>query len=212
MRDRAACAAVPTRWTKELGPSLALLLLLSGNARAQSLLHNPPVEVASEDREHDGLPMSAQDAAGGATHEQDRSIGGYAYLAPGLFTSRNHLDRAFHIGGGVAWRLAGPVAVVAEAGVGGVGEEAAFGLLAANVAYYFRDTPRRETHVVPFATAGYAAWWDGYSWRPLFNLGAGLNYWWNRHEALRIEIRDHVGSDRGVFSLLDFRVGISFGR
>ncbi len=138
-------------------------------------------------------------------------IGGFVFLAPGVVVASG-LQRAFHLGGGLQVRMAGPFAVAAEAGARGLGEEVVAYSLAFNGTYSFRDVPRGRKRLVPFVTAGAAWLGDGYTWYPTSSVGAGLNYWYGRHNGLSLEVREHLGHDYTFYSILDFRIGLVFGR
>jgi len=79
-------------------------------------------------------------------------------------------------------------------------------LASLNGTYHFlnRNAPRK---LVPFAVAGYAiAFRSGYA--NLFDYGGGINFWFQRHLGLRVEVRAFQSKD--LDNIFGFRFGLSF--
>jgi hypothetical protein len=84
-----------------------------------------------------------------------------------------------------------------------------------DVSYHFRGN-RARARVDPFVlsgASGYLPTSHGARGAPAGNFGGGVNLWFEKHAALRLEVRDHV-SQNGSFGpgnhYLSFRVGITF--
>jgi len=82
-----------------------------------------------------------------------------------------------------------------------------------NGAYHFSHNKR----VMPFVTAGYSrvSYGNGNGGLNGGNIGIGVNYWFSKHSALRLEIREHfvVSVDYSSVAIghsMEFRLGMNF--
>ena len=150
-----------------------------------------------------------------------RQFWGYGFFAPGVYGDSSRPDWVGHVGVGVEWRFHGPFAIAPELGVFVSNEEYAGPMLSLNATYLMRDQTTTSRSFAPFVTAGYSRG-PGFNLllgSSFLNLGAGANYWFGRG-GVRFEVRHHerVAGDCGPPSpdcrrwLLDFRIGLLFGR
>lgn len=84
--------------------------------------------------------------------------------------------------------------------------------LSANGSYHFAPS-RILPQLEPFVTAGYSvATRSGPAYGfHFFNYGGGINYWFSRETALRLEVRDRLAFGNGPVHMPEFRVGLTFG-
>ena len=131
---------------------------------------------------------------------------GYVFIAPGAI-SGGETTATLHFGGGGDVLLYEGLAAGAEVGylapIRAPGD--GFGILSANLSYYFA---RRQRRLVPFVTGGYSlAFRSGTANGG--NFGGGVEYWFRDHVGVRFEFRDHLfSSDSPHF--YGFRFGVAF--
>ena len=179
--------------------------------------------------------------AWGSAEEADDPIRGEAYffIAPIVsnarpFTNPAYYGVVFHPGeplpanltlygrGGVNAGFGGDVLIRNGLGVGFeagyAGQDWSFGanglgVGSINATYHFfgNKTSRR---VDPFATGGYSLYFgDRTAFQNGFNLGGGVNVWWVKHVALRLEVldQDNIKYFHSQFTrFAAFRVGMTF--
>jgi hypothetical protein len=83
-----------------------------------------------------------------------------------------------------------------------------------NVSYYFLGTHSRR-RVDPFVSGGYSLYFGNRTeFQSGFNVGGGVNLWFARHAALRLEIRDQDGINHFDYCQFTrfaaFRFGMTF--
>jgi hypothetical protein len=141
---------------------------------------------------------------------------GYAYTAPGFGNYRSgQRPSAMEFGGGGEVLVHKGLTIGADIGrlhvdAAKYSIESNLILLSVNGAYHF-GARKSGAKVVPFIT-----WGGGYGWErrqgggsgTTVNLGGGVQYWFQKRMALRLEVRDTFLSEN--FHHLGFRVGLAF--
>jgi hypothetical protein len=114
-----------------------------------------------------------------------------------------------HAGIGGEIGIAGGLGVGVEIGAVGTRQQFAssvIGILSPNAYYHFAHS--RTAALDPFVTGGYTlAFRAGHV--NLFNVGAGMNFWFLRHLGFRLEGRDHIRPD-GPLHYSGIRFGLAF--
>jgi len=132
---------------------------------------------------------------------------GYWFVAPGALTAGGRSTFTLHAGGGgelAIWKgISAGVELGAE-GQRGNYLDTLMGVASVNGYYHFFDS--KTARFDPFVTGGYSLFFRGGT-SNLANYGGGLNYWFARHVAVRVEVRDHVDSQRHYWGV---RMGLSF--
>jgi hypothetical protein len=138
-----------------------------------------------------------------------RSLG-YWFVAPGGLTSSGTTAFDIHMGGGGELAIGKGFSAGIEAGAVGLRHDythSVQGVVSANGYYHFR--PARDVRWDPFVTGGYSLFFRrGAS--NLGNFGGGVNYWFLRHVAFRLEFRDHVAGGGSTVHYWGARFGLSF--
>ena len=135
---------------------------------------------------------------------------GYVFFAPGGATGRGFTTSTLNLGGGGEAFVAENFAVGSEIGALWPTENfgAALGLFSVNGAYHFgRSAEGRKA--VPFVTGGYSLLFREET-SNLYNLGAGVDYWFREKLGLRLEFRDHIWNPGTTVHLWQVRIGMTF--
>jgi hypothetical protein len=135
---------------------------------------------------------------------------GYWFVAPGAASSQGKNPVTVQAGGGGEIAIRYGVSVGFEGSALGLkrdytGTVAAVG--SANAYYHFFHA--KDARFDPFVTGGYSALIRNGT-HSLGNYGAGLNYWFSRHMALRTEVRDQVYTTGPTIHYWGVRIGMSF--
>jgi hypothetical protein len=140
--------------------------------------------------------------------------GGYVFAGPATFTnsiytfwegSRAHVGVGGEAGLGQHVTLGGEVGALL--GTGRYSRSAA--LLSANPAVYFIPASRAPK-LDPFVTGGFTVLVRS-GVEPMWNVGGGATYWFQRRLGVRFEVRDHIWMRESVsMHLVSFRVGLGF--
>jgi hypothetical protein len=141
---------------------------------------------------------------------------GYAYFAPGFGNYRSgQRPAAMEFGGGGEVLVHKGLAIGAD--IGRLHVDAAkysiasnLVLLSVNGAYHF-GARKQGAKVVPFVTWGGGRGWSlrqGGGSGSTINLGGGIQYWFQKRMALRLEVRDTFISEN--FHHLGLRLGLAF--
>lgn len=134
----------------------------------------------------------------------------YVFVAPGGATCCGITEATLHAGIGgewVAWKGIGAGAEAGALGFTQAFEATGLGMFSANGYYHFKQS--KEPRLDPFVTGGYAlAWKMGHL--NLGNFGGGMNYWFAKHAAVRVEARDHLYSSGGTLQYWGVRFGVAF--
>ena len=143
----------------------------------------------------------------GVAFAQDNGSGyAYGFGSLGAFSDGGVVT---HVGGGFERMLGRNFGVGAALGYMAAVQDMSegIGLLDVNGSYYFTGDQARW---IPFVTGGYTLGFREGA-ENLFNVGGGINYWWNKRAGMRVEFRDHIypGNYDG-FHQLDFRFGVVF--
>ncbi len=163
-------------------------------------------------------------------------VQGYFFLGPIVTNSRNVFNPAYlgvvfppgepmpadlftHERGGATAGFGGEVLVYRGLGVGAEVEYAGpdwsfgrngMGVGSVDASYHFLGKGRVE----PFAVGGYSLYFgDRTATQSGFNVGGGVNLWFAKHAALRLEVRGQGNIDyfRSSFAhYIAFRVGMTF--
>ena len=138
-----------------------------------------------------------------------QSSNGYTIFGAGAVTASGERSGALYFGGGGEGILHKIVGVGGEIGAAtSTRFQFALGLASANGYVHF--TSNRRPRFDPFVTGGYTLLFGG-GHLNLFNVGGGVNYWFQDRLGLRLEFRDHVLRDGGITGqYLAFRVGVCF--
>jgi hypothetical protein len=121
----------------------------------------------------------------------------YVFAAPGAYHCCGDSVGTLQVGGGGEVIFPSGVGVGAELGFLGPWDyfaDGGFGVLSLNGSYHFG---RHGSRVRPFVTGGWSVTFREGS-ETLWNLGGGVQYWFRRGLALRLEFRDHIHLD-GVY-------------
>ena len=208
-----------------------LVVLLTSSAGAQTVQPGVGLNLTS-----DSPTTTQQPLAGGGVERIPTERGrrwGYAFGGVGLlsnervnaavgFVVNRAVDRTQHFGGGMEWQLSPSIGIAAEGSIYVVPEVAVLAF-SVNGSYRFRSAPPGQPSFVPFVTGGLSL--PG-PFSPGINIGAGADYWLRERDGLRFEVRltrgrdaRDVGLDDGRQIhfvdypwLVDFRIGINFGR
>jgi len=133
---------------------------------------------------------------------------GYGFFAPGVFTPGTTSSLHFGVGGeGLVYKglgVGGELGYLAPTRASSLG----IGVASLDGSYHFL-TRSPEQKVVPFVTGGYTLGFRSGT-ANFLNYGGGVQYWFSRRLALRLEFRDHVHVTGGVAHGLGFRVGVAF--
>jgi hypothetical protein len=132
---------------------------------------------------------------------------GYFFLAPGLITGGGSSTGTLNFGGGFEVFAYKGLAAGAEAGYLAPRQylNDGIGLASVDGSYHFGRTSK----ISPFVTGGYSIGFrSGHA--NMVNFGGGLQYWFSRRTALRLEFRDHLyrNSYADVHSI-GCRIGLS---
>jgi hypothetical protein len=134
----------------------------------------------------------------------------YVFAAPGAATAGWSSAGTLHFGGGGEVAIAKGIAAGAEIGALTPPEcfSCVVGVLSPGAGYHFVRNPRSK--IDPFAGGGYSLFFrSGHT--NLWYFGGGVNYWFRRHTALRVELRDHVYAEYGnPIHFWGVRVGFTF--
>lgn len=137
------------------------------------------------------------------TVEESRGQG-YLFIAPGAITDVHASRGSIHFGAGAEFALWNNFGVGAE--LGRLSAWRAFGDGIGVGSFDVNYQPRRSSRFSPFATTGYTvAIRNGHV--NYFNYGIGAHYWYSKHQAIRLEFRDHLNSDGHI---VEFRLGWAF--
>jgi hypothetical protein len=155
-------------------------------------------------------PALAQAAAGAPV----KPVGGlgYGFFGIGAASTDYGSIGSWHVGGGgeaVFWDELG---IGAEIGCQSLWEEPPdrFGMLSVNGAYHFNSAAGAGKWR-PFVTGGYTLIFDSGSTGNLFNIGAGVDYWFRRKVGVRVEFRDHIWTPGEItVQYLGVRFGVTF--
>lgn len=136
----------------------------------------------------------------------EQRYNGSGYVAAGVGTCLHRVGNVNVVGGGDAFLYRG-LSLGGELGYYRFMENSpGFGVTTLNVGYHFvnRDRPGR---VEPFVSAGVLGAAFGGGAVGAGSLGGGINYWFHRRVALRLEGRLYGMGDE---ALVLFRIGMSF--
>ncbi len=135
---------------------------------------------------------------------------GYWYVAPGVATAGGYNSFTIHMGGGGEFAIAKGISAGIEGGALGFKRDytgTVVGTASANGYYHFFKA--KDAKFDPFVTGGYTLFFRSGT-ANLGNFGAGVNYWFTRTLATRVEFRDHVWSGNGTMHYWGIRMGLSF--
>jgi hypothetical protein len=144
-----------------------------------------------------------------ATASAQRSMG-YWFVAPGAVTSHGVSAFSVHAGGGGELAIWKGISAGIEAGAVGLKSDyrdTVTGVASVNGIYHFFHS--KTARYDPFVTGGYSLFFRGGT-ANLANYGAGLNYWFSRSMAVRVEVRDHVNTQGPPVHYWGVRMGLSF--
>jgi hypothetical protein len=133
---------------------------------------------------------------------QDRAQG---YLFFGISPAERSV---LHAGGGADVRFFKGLGINAEVGAAGRLADGE-GLFSIGPSYHFLRA--RKSKLEPFINGGYARPFAGYpGLLNLFNFGGGINYWFFKRVALRVDFRDYVDPNlRRAANFSAIRIGIT---
>lgn len=144
-----------------------------------------------------------------ASASAQRSMG-YWFVAPGAVTSGGTSSFSIHAGGGGEIAIWKGLSAGIEAGAVGLKSnyvDTVTGTASVNGLYHFFHS--KTARYDPFVTAGYSLFFRSGT-ANLANYGAGMNYWFSRSMAIRVEVRDHVNSLSSPIHFWGVRMGLSF--
>jgi hypothetical protein len=133
---------------------------------------------------------------------------GYAFFAEGAMIEGGNNAGTVHFGGGGEGLLYKGLGLGAEAGYITKWRDFTYGIgmLSVYGSYHFN----RHAKLSPFVSGGYSMAVRRRS-ANLYNIGGGVNYWFHDKIGFRLELRDHVYSERSPgIHFLSGRVGFSF--
>ena len=133
---------------------------------------------------------------------------GYAIAGPTGYAGFWGSGIGIHAAGGGEFLIKNQVGIGAEIGALGSGSSL-LSVFSANGGFHFsRDASQR---LVPFASGGYTRMGNADGSFNTWNIAGGIDYWFKRRVAFRMEVRDHVRPDsRGTVQYWSFRVGVAF--
>lgn len=153
------------------------------------------------------LGANAQSSASQGEGREYRGQG-YVFFAPGTIVGNGYSTAAVHFGGGGEGFLYKGIGLGAEGGYLTPWRNfgSGIGVASVNGSYHFN----RDRKLSPFISGGYSLAFRSDT-ANLFNLGGGVNYWFRDKVGLRLELRDHIYSDRSSNThYLAGRIGFSF--
>ncbi len=135
---------------------------------------------------------------------------GYWFVAPGVRTLGGYNSFTIHMGGGGEFAIAKGISAGIEGGAVGLKSDythSVTGVASVNGYYHFFHA--KDARFDPFVTGGYSLFFRSGT-ENFGNYGGGINYWFDRHLAVRVEVRDHVNANPGRAHFWGVRMGLSF--
>jgi len=143
---------------------------------------------------------------GSVTQAAERSLAGYAYVAPGARSGLGPVDFNLSVGGGAEYRLVDGFGVAADIGYVFLNAKKDFGIFSPGIFYQFQPSKK----VVPFVEGGYALGFHDNTFNMAY-FGGGVNYWASDRLGIKLEVRDHIGTDNPArLNLIEYRIGLLF--
>jgi hypothetical protein len=136
---------------------------------------------------------------------------GYAFGSPAFVSCCGESNAVLQMGGGSGVLIGGEVGVTADvthlAPFGSFSE--GIGLLDLNGTYHF-GVVGKARRTQPFVTVGYTLGFGGGGTANLWNVGAGVDYWFTENAGFRSEIRDHLWVASRTLHFWGPRFGVVF--
>ena len=131
----------------------------------------------------------------------------FVFAAPGVITGFSDAT-VIHFGGGVEAVAACGFGFALDAGYLAEPDRFKSGLGSASAAAIYQF--RREGRAQPYIRAG-GGWLVGaYGGAAFWNIGAGLNYWFEDRKGLKVEVRDTFDSTGPRYGLFEVAFGLVF--
>ena len=143
-----------------------------------------------------------------SAQSKERHGQGYVFVAP---TTTSDGGAFLHIGAGGEGLVYKGLGVGGEAGYVGAAQGLSDGgvIVSPNVSYNFLNASK-SGKFVPFVTGGYSVVIGDGGVGSAINFGGGMNWWFNNHLGLRLEVRDHIPPSAPSFHIVGVRIGLAF--